>query len=70
MTGRGTDRVLGFGYAILLAASLVVSLGWLAIGAVVAVATYSTSVAARSPRARRRQRLGEACWRPRRAASH
>ncbi|HEX4251661.1 MAG TPA: histidine kinase, partial [Pseudonocardia sp.] len=46
MTARATDRLLGIGYAVLLTASLVVSLGWLAIGALVAAATYSTSVAA------------------------
>ena len=45
MTTRAADRALGVGYALLLAATLVVSLGWLVVGALVAVATYSTSVA-------------------------
>ncbi|HEX4357003.1 MAG TPA: ATP-binding protein, partial [Pseudonocardia sp.] len=45
MTTR-TDRLLGVGYATLLAAIVVVSLGWLAIGGLIAVATYSSSLGA------------------------
>ncbi|MDT7556367.1 MAG: hypothetical protein QOI68_837, partial [Pseudonocardiales bacterium] len=46
MNGRRPEVALAVGYSVLLAACVVVSIGWLAIGALVAVATYSPSVAA------------------------
>jgi signal transduction histidine kinase len=46
VTGRRSDAALAIGYSTLLAACVIVSIGWLAVGAVVAVATYSPSVAA------------------------
>ncbi|MDT7662320.1 MAG: hypothetical protein QOD04_1876, partial [Pseudonocardiales bacterium] len=46
MNGRRPEVALAVGYSVLLAACVVVSIGWLAVGALVAVATYSPSVAA------------------------
>ncbi|HWN33693.1 MAG TPA: histidine kinase, partial [Pseudonocardia sp.] len=45
MTGRRTEGLLAAAYSVLLAATVVVSLAWLAIGVLVAAATYSPTVA-------------------------
>jgi len=70
VTGRRTEGLLAAAYSVLLAATVVVSLAWLAIGVLVRRATYSPTVAtALTAQAAEGSTWRAACWARSRTAS-